>query len=306
MHRAVLKDGRHVAVKVQYPEIVSALRADLKNLAVVRAMKTLLFHGLNAKDLVEEIYERLLEECDYRLEARNYGDFQRFFLGNPHVLIPNVVLEFSGERVLTTEFVDGLKFKEFVRNSTQEQRNRVGKILFRVAFESIFVHRAFNCDPQPGNYLFRENEVAFLDFGCVKRYSMETVEIWRAMLRSVLERDRKTFEQAVLDIGMATSRKGFDFDYQHKIALYLYRPWLTDRPFRYSHDYVSESFKLLALDNPNKFIMGMPRDMVFINRLQWGLNSILATLQAEAGWRDEILPLLYDTPQSWPDVFYGD
>lgn len=300
VHRATLRDGRRVAVKVQYPEIVSALRADLKNMAVMGALKAVLFRGLNAKDVTEEIYERLMEECDYRLEANNYQCFKRNFAGSADVFIPDVELDLTTQRVLTTEFVDGAKFREFLNDSSQEQRNNVGKVLFRVAFESIFVHHTFNCDPHPGNYLFREKDVAFLDFGCVKRYSVETVEIWRRMLRSVLEQDRKGFEQSILDIGMAPNRKRFDFDYQHKIALYLYRPWLTDRPFQYTHEYVSESFKLLALDNPNKFTMNMPREMVFINRLQWGLNSILATLQAEAVWRDEMLPLLYETRDLWP------
>ncbi len=295
VHRAWLHDGRPVAVKVQYPGIDKAIAADLRNAPAVRFVGGAVFRGVNTREVVAEIRERLLEECDYELEARNQEAFRALWSGQPHIHVPAVVPSYSTRRVLTTEFVSGLHFADFVASAGQEARNRAGMAIFRFAFESIFGHCVFNCDPHPGNYLFSpEGDVTFLDFGCCRRFDPATVHVWKRMMKATLLDDRPAFEAAVIEAGFCPDPRRYDFDYHRELLCYLYRPWMVQRPFRYTKPYVAESWKVLLRQNRNLFRMNMPREIVFINRLQWGLNSILAELGAEADWSQFILPLLED------------
>ena len=302
VHRAMLKDGTQVAVKVQYPGIVRALKSDLSNASIVGSLSSALFRGNDSGAMIEEIKDRLLEECDYKLEAENQEYFASLYRGDCEILIPKVCRDLSSERVLTTQLVEGQRFNEYVAHSVQEERNRVGQIIYRMAYASIFQHHLFNCDPHPGNYLFlKDGRVAFIDFGCVKRFRPEFISQWRDLLCAVLEQDRPRFEQRLLDLRLAPRREGFDFEYQYRLSLYLYRPWIYDGPFRYTHDYVLESFRVLGFENPNLFRTNVSKDFVFVNRLQWGLNSVLAILNAEANWRKPMLRLLYgEDTKKWP------
>ncbi len=301
VHRATDLEGREVAVKVQYPGIVKALKSDLRNASIVNAITGPAFRAVDSKGIVGEIRDRLLEECDYRQEADNLDHFAALWAKEPMVAFPEVVRELSTERVLTTGFVDGLRFKDFAASASQAERDAAGRTIFRLAFGSIFKHLIFNCDPHPGNYLFRDGEVVFLDFGCVKRFDQGFVDGWKALMRAALENDRPRFDHLMRASGMA--KEGFDYAHHFEIVRYLYRPWLHDRPFRYTHTYVSESFRLMIGDNPNKFKMDMPRDWVFVNRLQWGLNSVLASLEAEGDWRSIMLDLIYAPGEPRPAPF---
>jgi predicted unusual protein kinase regulating ubiquinone biosynthesis (AarF/ABC1/UbiB family) len=304
VHRAVMPDGREVAVKVQYPEIVRAFKTDLKNATALKALASPLFRNIDTADIVDEIRDVLLGETDYRVEAKNQSDFAHIYRGDPEILVPAVVPERSSARVLTSELIAGQRFAEFAASSTQPRRNQAALVMMRYAFESIFRHQMFNCDPHPGNYLFlQDGRVGFLDYGCVKRFSPDFVQGWRRMIRSVLERDRPAFERVVTELRIAPDPTRFNFDYHWKVSLYLYQPWLVDRPFRYTKEYAAESVRVLVLDNPNQLRVNVPKDFVFVNRLQWGLNSVLARLDAQASWRPLLLGLLYAPDETPPPPF---
>jgi predicted unusual protein kinase regulating ubiquinone biosynthesis (AarF/ABC1/UbiB family) len=194
--------------------------------------------------------------------------------------------------------------KTFVRNASKARRDAAGRIIFRLVFTSIFRHHRFNCDPHPGNYLFGHDKVYFLDFGCVRQFEPRFIELWRGLMRSVLENDEgahRTYLDALHISPRPERRKAFDYGYHMKVSRYLYRPWLTDEPFRYTPEYVKRSFGLLVSRNPNAMHMRLPTEFVFVNRLQWGLNSVLAALGAEARWREILLPLLYAPGEQWPE-----
>src|SRR4051794_5415008 len=169
VYRAQLDDGRDVAVKVQYPGVAGAVRADLQNLGLILRLGKRIAPGLDAKAVAEEIRERIGEELDYELEAQNQRSLARVFRGHPFIVVPDVVSSLSRERVMVTEYVEGMKFDD-VKNEPQEVGNRVGEIVFRFFFGCMYRHRQFSGDPHPGNFLLMEDgKVAFLDFGLFKR-----------------------------------------------------------------------------------------------------------------------------------------
>ena len=166
VHRARLHDGRLVAVKLQYPGVTEAFRADLRNLEAASGMTALTMKA-DITEYVTLIADALMGELDYCLEQRNQQRLADTFRGHRYVQIPETVPELCRPRALVTELVDGQRFQDAAVTRTQPDRNRMGEIMYRFAFGCI-MNGFFSGDPHPGNYLFPAGErVCFLDFGMV-------------------------------------------------------------------------------------------------------------------------------------------
>ncbi len=274
--------GTDVAVKVQYPEIAKTIEVDLSNASRIGLLAAL-GTSVSSSDVLGELRERFREECDYEREAANTELFRALFADDPRVAIPRTFAERTRANVLTTARMSGQSLYDFAATATQAQRDRAGEIVFAFAFRSIFQHGAFNGDPHPGNYLFNaDGPVVFLDFGCVRFFDARFLEAWKALARCVLDGRRRDFADVVLPTGIVGSDR-FDFDAHWELMQYLYRPFLTPG-FRYDQAYVVESLDLLKWKNPNLRYTAMPAQWLFANRLQWGMNSILAILGATGDW----------------------
>lgn len=189
VYRATLHDGREVAVKVQYPGVAAAVRADMQNLGLIMRVIKRLAPGLDVKAVTEEIRMRIDEELDYELEAQNQRALARIFRGHPFIVVPDVVTRLSRERVIVSEFVEGTGFEE-IKHYPQAERDRVGEIVFRFFMGCLYRHHQFSGDPHPGNFLLlADGRVAFLDFGLFKRMDREDVEHELAAQRAVTEGD---------------------------------------------------------------------------------------------------------------------
>ena len=127
VHRAILPDGRVVAVKIQYPGVAQALRADMQNAGMILRLAKALAPGLDAKAAAEELKERVLEELDYEYEAQNQRTFARAYRGHPFIYVPDVISRLTTERVLVTEWVDGLGFED-IKELPQDRKDRFGEI----------------------------------------------------------------------------------------------------------------------------------------------------------------------------------
>src|SRR5436309_15304111 len=137
VHRATLPDGRRVAVKIQYPGVAKALRADMQNAGMILRLAKALAPGIHAKAAAEELTEPLLEELDYEYEAQNQRTFSRAYRGHPFIYVPDVISRLTTERVLVTEWVDGLGFED-IKELPQDKKDRFGEIVFRFCFGSIY------------------------------------------------------------------------------------------------------------------------------------------------------------------------
>ncbi|MDA4132543.1 MAG: AarF/ABC1/UbiB kinase family protein, partial [Thaumarchaeota archaeon] len=202
VYRATLKeDGREVAVKVQYPGVASAVRADLQNLDIIIRLFKRMTPGIDAKAIATEVKERIGEELDYELEAQNQRSLARIYAGHPFITVPEVISSLSHERMLVTEFVRGVGFEE-LRGYPQEQRNRLGEILFRFFLGCLYRHRQFSGDPHPGNFMLLEDgRVAFLDFGLFKRMDRESVEMELDCQRAVIEHNAQALHEVLARSG---------------------------------------------------------------------------------------------------------
>jgi predicted unusual protein kinase regulating ubiquinone biosynthesis (AarF/ABC1/UbiB family) len=177
VYRGVLLDGREVAVKVQYPGVAAAVRADMSNLGLILRVVKRIAPGLDPKAIGEEL--------DYELEAQNQRALARIFRGHPFIVIPDVVTSLSHERVMVSEFVSGTGF-EAMKALPQGERNRIGEMVFRFYFGCLYRHGQFSGDPHPGNsMLLHDGRMAFLDFGLYKRMPPGTVDLEIQVARAI-------------------------------------------------------------------------------------------------------------------------
>jgi len=175
VYRARCED-RDVVVKVQYPGVASAVRADMQNLGMILRLMKSIAPGIDPQALGAEIRDRIEEELDYELEASNQRTLARIYRDHPFIVIPDVLTSRSREKVIVSEYVAGRRFEEF-KTCPEDQRNRLGEIIFRFYFGSMYRHRQFSGDPHPGNCLLLDDgRMAFLDFGLFKRISEAAAE----------------------------------------------------------------------------------------------------------------------------------
>jgi len=303
VHRARLRSGELVAVKVQYPRIVEAIDADLRNSVMAERASALIFRGVEPGVFSGELRERFLEECDYRHEAANQQELRRLWAGRDGVVIPRVFEQLTTTRILVTELAPGEDFETFAGRASQAEKDRAGEIMYRFAYESIFRHGLFNADPNPGNYLFHERGVTFLDFGCVKRFPADHLAHWRRVLRAILERDFSRAAALLVESGYISKAEGFDFAFHHRLSLNLHQPLLAKGPFTFTPEFIERTWRLSWPENRNRFRMTTPKHWVFTYRLNWGLYAVLAKLGARGDWRSPILDLLYGEGEARPSPY---
>ena len=187
VYRATLHDGREVAVKVQYPGVDTAVKADLRNLALIAKLGKTVWPSLGANGFLDEITRNLESELDYVQEARTQHYVAQNYRGHPFIRIPDSILEHSRARVLVTEYVDATSFDE-LRACPDEERNHIGELVFRFYIGSLFRDNEFCGDPHPGNVMrTADGKVSFIDFGLFNRMDPANVDFERVLLRAAAE-----------------------------------------------------------------------------------------------------------------------
>jgi predicted unusual protein kinase regulating ubiquinone biosynthesis (AarF/ABC1/UbiB family) len=306
VHRAVTRDGRDVAVKVQYPGVAEAIDSDLDNAeAFYRLGTAFVLKGLDAKGLVDELRNRMRDELDYELEAANQAEFASLFADHPFIAIPAVDWATSTKRVLTSEWVDGLSWADFEASADGPARQRAGESIWR--FAQYAVHRvgAFNGDPHPGNYRFAtDGSVTFLDFGLVKRW---TPGEWQQLAPSldaiVVHRDPERLVAVMEEIGFLRRGHGLAPQQVYDYVSTPYTPYLVDS-FTFTRQFVRDAMAtIIDVKGPHAAViekLNMPPSFVILDRVVWGVSAILGKLEVTAPWRSMLLEYRDDGPPATP------
>ncbi|HEY6530901.1 MAG TPA: AarF/ABC1/UbiB kinase family protein [Acidimicrobiales bacterium] len=290
VHRAVLADGRRVAVKVQYPGVDRAIRSDLDNAErLYPLLSSFTLPGIDVHALVDELRRRMADELDYRHEASAQEAFADRYRGHPFVRVPRVVPERSARRVLTSEWVDGATFAELFDGATPGMRQHVAEVVFRFVQGSLHEHRSFNADPHPGNYRFHpDGTVTFLDFGLVKSFTPTEYEALVPTIDHVLAGDAAGLVVAMERAGFLHAGHGLDPDRVFQTVSAPYLAYL-DEAYTFTPDYARVAMTaLLDVRGPNADVLAaldMPPSFVLLDRVVWGVSSLLGRLQAHNRWR---------------------
>ncbi len=301
VHRGVLKDGREVAVKVQYPEIADALESDLDLASVAIGFGKAIAPGLDPRIVAAELRERVLEELDFELEAQQQRTFARAYRGHPFVYVPGVVTSLSRQRVLVSEWVDGHRF-DVARSFDQERRNELGEIIVRFFFGSMRMLGRFNTDPHPGNYLVLDDgRIAFLDFG-------NTAEVgdqahMKMALSAAMDGDAAGFTSAASDLGYVRSERRIDQELLLRQARALGDWYLHDRELRIDPDYVGAVIASLvdprAMEGAFRLVrqLKVPPEEIWLRRVETSVLAVLGQLRATRNWHRIMRELVFgDAP----------
>lgn len=288
VHRAVLPDGRIVAVKVQYPGVADAVAADMQNAGMIMRLAKALAPGLDAKAAAAELKERVMEELDYELEAQNQRAFARGYRGHPFIHVPDVVTRLSTQRVLVSEWVEGVKF-DVVRELPQAERDRYGEIVFRFCFGSIYHLQHFNADAHPGNYLLMDDgKVAFIDFGMTKHLDRDQIDLEIAALQAVFDDDPERLRVGLHDLGFLNDPKKVDAEALMDHVRAIGGWYMEDRDVTIDSERVMEAIAAVS-DPRSSFYRLMRRENLPANelmgrRMESGVLAVLGQLHATRNW----------------------
>lgn len=288
VHRAVMPDGRVVAVKVQHPGVAQALENDLKNAGLLEVvLATLGTRKFESKRILEEVRVRFREELDYRLEASRQKTFATIHAGDPTIRIPAIIDERSSRRVLTSDLVAGRSL-DTARGAEESVRRAWCETLWRFEYKAILIGGLFNADPHPGNYFFQDNgAIAFVDFGCVQPIFENRRPLAITVHHAAIARDEESFRRNIREL--LELRGGA---YEVRALRYVrqcFEPYFGS-PFRVTRPYVAslvDDMKELALvtrKQKDDQYVPMPEGMFFLNRLQFGFYSVLARLDAQVDY----------------------
>ena len=306
VHRALTHDGRAVAVKVQYPGVAEAIESDLRTNDALFGALRMMFPGIDTTTITAELRDRLSEELDYELEAKNQRYFADYFDGHPFINVPGIVDEYSSRKVMTSELVVGSPFSE-VLDWSQEERNLAAETLFRFTFGSIYRLAAFNGDPHPGNYIFHgQGRITFLDFGLVKHFDKEDTALFESLITNmVLERDFVAFRKTIEDAGLLPPGQPFSDEAIGEYFSYFYDFVLKDEPFTFDDEYsaagVRAIFDTSGEDAELKKVLNVPPSFVVLQRINLGAIALFGQLDATANWRrvgEEVWPFVDGQPST--------
>jgi predicted unusual protein kinase regulating ubiquinone biosynthesis (AarF/ABC1/UbiB family) len=292
VHKAVAHDGRPLAVKLQYPDMPSAVEADLAQLKAVFAIHARMDPAVDTGEIQKEIAARLREELDYGLEARHMGLYRQIFDGDARIRVPEVLPELSTKRLLTMTWLEGRKLLDYKR-APLEDRNAIARAMFRAWWFPFSHYGVIHGDPHLGNYTVFERDghaagINLLDYGCIRTFHPSFVQGVVDLYTGLLGGDRDLVVHAYETWGFRGLSPEL-IEAMNIWAHFIYGPLLDDRvraidegtsPAEYGRKEAYRVHKILREKGP----VTVPREFVFMDRAAIGLGGVFLHLNARENW----------------------
>lgn len=287
VHKAILPNGTSVAIKVQYPDMEKNIIDDFKNIkAIEKGLKLIFPNTPNLQELIIEMRENLINECDYQKELNELLEFkERIKDLFPNIKIPTPFAEFSKKNILCMEYLEGDIFEDTL-NYDQKTKNILGQTMFDFFMYSVFTSRKLHCDPQNGNFLFNGSEICVLDFGSVKDFSKDFIVSYYKMLRSLENDDFELYKNTLIYLGIGSINDDEKFFKDHmKLVQKVYLP------------YQKEGFYPLEKINPFSLALDFSKgrnlkgrtplkDLLLLDRTTLGLFFKLRAWDSKINWSE--------------------
>ncbi len=285
VHRAVMHDGRAVAVKIQYPGVAQAIRDDLANTELLTTFMRLGAAAtgmtIDIRAMAAEITARVTEEVDYRHEAEMITIFADLHRGHPFIRVPEVIPEASGDRVLTMTYLDGMGWAE-AQHADQDLRNTWAEVIFRFINTGPRHGNVAQVDPHPGNFRFNpDGTVGCLDFGCVQTLAERPRWLFMAMMHAGIEGRYNDCRALMREMGLVSA----------EVSPADLRRMVTDmthatsqpQPVVYTAEQMTRSLHALFGGEQKSLPAGqmaVTREFVFLPRIQIAFDHVAAGLRA--------------------------
>jgi predicted unusual protein kinase regulating ubiquinone biosynthesis (AarF/ABC1/UbiB family) len=298
VHRAFAKDGTALACKLQYPDMGSAVEADLQQLKFFLSLYERYDRAVTTDEIHAEIGERLREELDYEREAAHMRMYRLILAKEKEVTIPEPVPELSTSRLLTMTWIDGAPMLEAVKKP-QAERNAIAQSMFRAWYVPFYYYGVIHGDPHLGNYTVRgDNGINLLDFGCIRifppKFVKGVIDLYHALDRD----DRELAVAAYKSWGFGNLNKEM-IEVLNRWARFLYAPLLEDRKRRIQEQEEEGIYGRELAEDVHRQIRRLggvkpPREFVFMDRAALGLGSVFTHLKAEINWHRLFHELIQD------------
>ena len=300
VHQAVDDQDRKLACKLQYPDMQSAVDADLKQLRWILSIYRRYDNAIDTSDVYEELSARLHEELDYDLERRHMAVYARMLQTESGVHVPDAAPEFCTGRLLSMTWLDGMRLMDFIeRHADQEERNNVAYNMFRAWYVPFYYYGVIHGDPHLGNYTVRpeDQSVNLMDFGCIRVFRPEFVQGVIELYHALRNDDPKRAKDAYAIWGF-TNLNDDVFEVLNMWAEYLYAPLLEDsvRPIQGERSTAYGAELANKVHKELKSLGGVkpPREFVLMDRAAIGLGSVFMHLKAEVNWHRLFEDLIQD------------
>jgi predicted unusual protein kinase regulating ubiquinone biosynthesis (AarF/ABC1/UbiB family) len=289
VHRAVSRAGKRLACKLQYPDMESAVEADLKQLKLLMGLYERYDRAISTDEVHKEISERLREELDYTREAAHMRLFRAMLKVEKHVYVPEHVPDFSTKRLLTMSWLEGVPFLDATKGK-QHSRNAVARNMFRAWYVPFYFYGVIHGDPHLGNYTVRpDNGVNLLDYGCIRVFPPSFVRGVIDLYRALDTEDEDLAVSAYETWGFKNLSREM-IEVLNRWARYVYAPLMDDRKRRIqehgSSVYGRDVAETVHRDIRRLGGVKLPRAFVFMDRAAVGLGSVFLRLKAEINWHD--------------------
>jgi len=292
VHRAVAPDGRRLAAKLQYPDMQSAVEADLNQLRVVFAIHKRMDPAIDTTNMIQEISARLREELDYKLEAAHMQLYRSIFADEALIRVPGVLPELSTRRLLTMTWLDGRRLLDF-KGHAEADRNTIARAMFRAWWYPFSQYGVIHGDPHLGNYTVWEADgrpggINLLDYGCMRSFAPRFIGGVIDLYQGLLHGERARIVHAYETWGFRGLSAEL-IDLLNIWAKFIYGPLLDDRertiaegttPGEYGRREAFAVHRGLKEKGP----VLVPREFVFMDRAAIGLGGVFLHLNARQNW----------------------
>jgi len=297
VHQARDLQGNVLAVKLQYPNMLGTIKADLQQLKVIATLYEKYDAVLDHQEILQEITDRLLEELDYGREARHIGYFQKMLKDEPSIHVPQVYPYLSTSKLLTMSWQEGLSIDQ-VLDAPLDLRNQIAKNLFQAWYKPFYHYGILHGDAHMGNYkVTLQGDLHMLDFGCVRLFPASFIRGVISLYRALQQNDLDLAITAYEAWGFQNLSKDL-IEALNLWARFLYDPLLEDRirPIRPDQDIQEGKRILKQVHQALKDLGGIrpPKGFVFVDRSAIGLGSVFIRLGACLNWHQQFESLIQD------------
>ena len=248
VHRAILRDGTEVAVKVQYPGVAKSIDSDIRNLMTLMKVLAFLPEGLFVDKIASHMAVELAQECDYKREAM-CGQRMKELLAPDQVFnVPTVYHDLTSENVLTTEYIRGLTIDQSTSLS-QNTRNLIASAVLRLCFTELFIHRYMQTDPNWANFLFNPTtqQLGLLDFGATREYRPGFVNTYFKIIDGAAKKDRQAVLEYSREVGFLTGFESKAMNEAHvESVMLLARPFHENKNFNFGKQTITSEIQALS------------------------------------------------------------
>lgn len=287
VHRAESHDGRKLACKLQYPDMSSAVEADLQQLRVIFSIYRRYDKAIDPSNIHVELMARLREELDYRREARNMALYGQMLDGEAGVNVPEPLPELSTDRLLTMTWLDGEPILSHVSHHL-DARNAIARNMFRTWYVPFYEYGVLHGDPHLGNYTVGEDHtINLLDFGCIRIFRPAFIRAVIDLYWALLNKDDDLAAHAYEVWGFRSLNRQV-MQILNQWASFLYRPLMEDKVQRIQDDggalYGAQVAGKVQRELRDIGGVAPPREFVLMDRAAIGLGSVFTRLGAEVNW----------------------